>query len=368
MRIGIDARYAEDNFTGIGKYIFNLALNLSQKGNEVVLLYSKQPKQKIEGKNIYSKILFFRNKFLFEQLSLPIYLKKEKIDIYHAVGNLGVPVFSPCPSVLTVHDIIPLLVKDYFKFSPFGYFSKLSYLLRLKISLYFSLKVISVSEFTKRSLVEKLGVSEKKIKVIYNGVFVGKKKERLPSQIKKNRYILNHGGIDRRKNLYRLIKAFSIIVGEFPDYKLVITGKNYKLESNLLNLVKKLKINDSVLFTGYVKEEILWNLIRGAKCICFPSEIEGFGIPVLEGLAAGVPVVASNTSGIAEIAKETAVLINPYDISEIAKGIKKVLIDKNLRNNLIKEGLKRAKKFSWQKTVDEVLGVYKEILNCKAKR
>lgn len=361
MKIGFDGRYAEGDLVGVGKYILNLVEQLAKKDIKCLIFYSKQPKNPISGKNISSRILHSTNRYIFEQIKLPKALKEEKVDIYHALGNIGVPLFCPVPAVLTVHDIIPLLIKDYFNYSKYKFVSKFSYWFRLKTSLWKAKRVIADSEFTKKTLVDKLGVKPIKIKVIYLGSpEVNLKTNGLPSGLEPGKYILNHGGIDIRKNLDRLIKAFAKVISEMPELKLVIAGENKTMKPELEKIAKNLRVENSVIFPGYVEEEILWSLIRQASCICYPSLIEGFGGPVLEGFVAGVPVITSNTSSLPEIAGKAALLVNPENEKEIAQAILRVVKDGDLRNKLVSEGKKQVRKFSWEKTSKEVIEIYKE--------
>ena len=362
MKIGMDARYAEGKLTGIGQYIHKLVLGLSQKKIKVLLFYSKNPLCPLSSKNIHPIILPSDNRYIFEQVLLPRSLGKEKVDLYHAAGNLGVPLLCPCPSVLTVHDLIPLLYKDYFSFSKFKYLSKASYFLRTVSSIVKANKIITDSEFTKNCLIKMFKVPCKKIQVINLGIKEIKKKTKLPKGVTKNGYILNCGGIDIRKNLERQIEAFAKISPLFPKLKLVITGENRFLKPKLVAFARKLKIDSKVDFPGYLDEATLWTLGRNASCICAPSEIEGFGFPVLQGFAGGVPVVAANSSSIPEIAGNSAILVDPYNVLDIARGIKKVLIDNHLRIKLIQRGAKQLKKFSWERTINETIEIYKGVI------
>jgi len=362
MKVGFDGRYAEGDLVGVGKYIANLVGQLVKKNIKCVIFYSKEPKYPIFGKNISQKILNSENRYLFEQIKLPLALKKEKVDIYHALGNLGVPLLCPVPAILTVHDIIPLLIKNYFNYSKLPFITKFSYLFRLKTSIFRARRVIVDSEFTKKTLVENLGVKPIKIKVIYLGApKVILKTKKLIFDLEPGRYVLNHGGIDIRKNLDRLIRAFAKVVSQYPNLKLVITGENKTMRSELDKIVKDLGLENLVVFPGYVKEEILESLIKNASCICFPSLIEGFGMPVLEGFAFGVPVITSSTSSLSEIANGAAFLVNPENEEEIALAILKVVREKKTREELIKKGRERIKDFSWEKTAEEVLKVYREV-------
>ncbi len=290
-------------------------------------------------------------------------MKEEKVDLYHATGNMGVPLFCPVPAVLTVHDIIPLLFPGYFKYSKYKFLTKFSYLFRLKSSVVKAKKVIADSKYTKKTLVKETGVKPEKVVVIYLGApKVNKEINKLPEGLKDGEYILNHGGIDIRKNLDCLIRSFARVVAKEPQLKLVITGQNEAMAPGLRNEAKILGIEDSVIFPGYVDEKMLWSLIRQANCVCYPSLIEGFGGPVLEGFAAGTPVITSNTTSLVEIASDGAYLVDPEDEGEITKAILKLVKDNDLRKRLIEKGEKRLKDFSWKKTSEETIRIYEEVL------
>jgi glycosyltransferase involved in cell wall biosynthesis len=349
MKIGIDGRYAEGDLVGVGNYIKNLAEGLVKRKIECFIFYSQKPRYKIDG--IKEVILSSLNRYVFEQVLLPLSLKENKIDVYHAVGNWGVPLLSSIPTVLTVHDIIPYEFKNYFQYARFPFISKLSYKFRLLTSCAKAKKIITVSRFVKKELVNKLKINSEKIEVVYSGVKIGKE-GKLPKDLVGQKYILNHSGIDIRKNQQRLIEAFRAVKKKFPDLKLVITGKNPYMD---------LRQDKSIIYTGYVKEDILWALIKNAACICYPSLTEGFGMPVLEGFMAGVPVICSNTTAFPEIAGGAALLVNPYKEKEIAAAMGKILVDKNLAENLIQKGRKRAKEFTWDKAVEKTLKIYESV-------
>ncbi len=358
MRIGFDARYAEGDLVGVGKYIQSLVLNVSKLGFECVLFYSQKPKYKIIGENISSLVLQSNNRYVFEQINIPLALIRGNIDLYHATGNIGIPIFCPVPSILTIHDIIPITVKNYFSYSLSPIISQLSYFIRLETSIFKSTKIVAVSNFVKDEVVKKLGVGKNKIFAIHSGVPSIAKAGILPNGLKKTKYILNNGGIDIRKNIDTLIYAFCLVHKKFSKLKLVVTGENLRIKKQLENLVKKLKLTDSVVFTGYIDNPTLSALIKSAELICYPTHSEGFGFPVLEGFSHGVPVVSSNTSAIPEIAGNAAILIDPNNKVEIAQAITKVLESNKLKNELIKRGKKRIKDFDWNKSANEYVNLY----------
>lgn len=360
MIIGFDGRYAEGDLVGVGKYIQNLVQHVSQK-EKCVIFYSKRPKTVIISQNIKSVMLKSPNKYFFEQLSLPRALKIEKVNLYHAAGNMGVPLFCPVPAILTVHDIIPLEVEGYFSYSPFPILSKLSYLIRLKSSLAKANKIVTVSNFVKNELVEKLKVNPDKIKTIYSGMPAMPKGGILPKELRGLKYILNNGGIDIRKNLDTLTKAFAIVHKKAGDIKLVITGENKRIKHNLEILINKCNLLDSVIFTGYVDDKTLVAIIKSATLVCYPTLSEGFGFPILEAFSLGVPVISSNTSSIPEIAGGAAILVNPKDSRMVAGAILKILNDNKLAQKLKNLGLERVKNFSWEESANEYLNLYHNI-------
>jgi glycosyltransferase involved in cell wall biosynthesis len=171
--------------------------------------------------------------------------------------------------------------------------------------------------------------------------------------------------MDIRKNLDNLVRAFAKVVPQMPELKLVITGNNRKMGEELKKETEAWGVENSVVLPGYVEEKVLWSLIRQANCICYPSLIEGFGGPVLEGFAAGVPVITSDTSSLPEVAGEAALQVEPESEEEITQAILKVVREKETRNRLIEKGKERVKQFSWEKTAAEVIKIYKEALRCE---
>ncbi len=346
---------------GVGKYIRSLVGVLSKREIVCVLFYSRTPKYKIEGKNIRSVILSASNRYYFEQIALPIALKKYKADLYHATGNVGVPIFCPVPAVLTVHDLIPLEIENYFSYSPAPLLSEISYKLRLWSSIYGAAKIVAVSQYTKEQLGKRLRVGTDRIKVIYSGCTNLGSAGKLPTNLTGRKYILNHGGIDIRKNLDRLIEAFALVHKNHNEISLVITGENTRMRVTLNHLVKKLKLENSVIFTGYLGDETLNIVIRNATLVCYPTLSEGFGFPILEAFETGIPVVSSSTSSIPEVAGEAALLVNPNSVDAISGAMEKILNDSELAKNIVLKGKARYKEFSWKESADEYIDLYNSI-------
>lgn len=361
MKIGFDGRYAEEDLVGVGKYIKELLIELDNLGIECVIFYSKSPEVKIEGKNIKPVVLGSKNRYIFEQILLPLALKHEKVDMYHALGNIGVPLFCPVPAIVTVHDIIPLEIKDYFSYSPLPFLSKISYASRLFLSLKKSLKIVTDSNYVRNQIIKRFKINKDKVKTIYLGAPEILSGGILPKEFEDKEYILNHGGIDIRKNLNRLIEAFALVHMNHPQLNLVITGENKRIKKELTKLISKLKLDNSVIFTGYVDDKTLSAIIKNAIMECYPTLSEGFGFPILEGFAYKVPVISSKTSSIPEVAKDAAILINPYKVPEISEAMEKVLADTKLRNNMVIKGISQYNRFNWKKTANEYLSLYNSI-------
>ena len=235
--------------------------------------------------------------------------------------------------------------------------------------------VIAVSESTKRDLVRELGVNPDQITVVYEGV----DHEVFRQQSKKKcgidgEYLLFVGTIQPRKNLVRLIEAFSLLTSHFPLLNLVIAGKEGWLADEIYAAPRKFGVGERVKFLGYVPTDEIVSLMNGALALVFPSLYEGFGLPVLEAMACGCPVVASNISSLPEVVgsathhgrvrggSEAGILVDPHRVGDIVRGIEKVLrFSKEERQDLIGRGLKQAKKFTWQRAARETIEVFELI-------
>ena len=265
---------------------------------------------------------------------LPFFLRKPK-------GNL----------IVTVHDIIPILYPQYHPLKRALYFKYF-----LKPLLKKADKIISVSEATKKDLVGKLNIEERKIKVIHLGVSEKFKPTEDISVLKKyginKNYIFFLGTIEPRKNVQRLIEAYNKL--ECEDKLVIAGGKGWgeEVTSN----------NENIVFTSYVDEKDLPALYSHATLFVYPSLYEGFGLPVLEAMACGTPVITSNISSLQEVSGNAAVLCDPMNVEDIKDKIRLVLDDNQLQESLRVKGLERATKFNWEKCARETEKVYEELL------
>ena len=223
--------------------------------------------------------------------------------------------------------------------------------------------IIAISENTKSDLVNYLKIPEKKISVIYNGVDHNIFK---PYNVKllDQPYILYVGSERRRKNLVGLFEAFATLKSGFPELKLVKVGgpgRSEQFRSHTMKKLSSLGITEDVIFIDYISELDLAHYYSSAALLAYPSLYEGFGLPPLEAMACGCPVVTSNTSSLSEVVGEAGIMVNPYDTPSLVQAMRRVLTDKELRDNMVKAGLEQSKKFSWEKTAELTMQVYKKV-------
>lgn len=233
--------------------------------------------------------------------------------------------------------------------------------------------IITISNFSKAEIIRYMNIPGDKIKVMYPGVDLNVFHNHYPKEqiydtmfkygIKEN-YILYLGTIEPRKNLKRLIEAYGLLVeqrqGDVPQ--LVLAGGKGWLCENIYQAAEKISLQDKILFTGYVEEVDSPILLSGAKFFCFPSLYEGFGIPPIEALACGTPVMAANVASMPEVLGSCAVYVDPLSIEDIASGMKQLLTDEELRQRLRSEGLEHVKQYAWSNSAKTLMRIYKEIL------
>lgn len=374
MRIGIDISQIVFRGTGVATYTKNLVDSLLEidKENEYVLFGSSlRLKHFLDNYHTtyssQSEARFYQIppavfEFLWNRLHIvPIERFTGKLDVFHTSDWLEPP--ARCPKVTTIHDLAIFKYPE--SFTPFGGHDIVQNLKRkLKWVKKESDLVITVSQNSKKDIVEILGIPEEKIRVVYeacNTEFTKKSTEDTEKIKKKygieGDYILAVGTREPRKNLERVIEAFSAVSGQGLAVSLVIAGKPGwgENQSSIINSQSSIKV------LGYVPHDELPALYSGARVFVYPSLYEGFGLPVLEAMNCGCPVVTSNVSSLPEVAGDAAVLVNPESVDEIAQGIKMVIHDKKTRDAWIRRGFKRAKEFSWRRAAKETLAVYEEL-------
>lgn len=285
------------------------------------------------------------------------------VKLFHATEHLLMHL-RRTPTVLTVHDLI-------FRRYPVHHKPLNRWYLNLTMPLYCrrATHIIAVSRQTKRDVVEAYGIVPEKITVIYEAAgpeFAPQPPETIAAVRARyklpERYILSVGTIEPRKNLDRVLNAFEGLHAEGLADAFVIVGKKGWLYDDFFAQLDRSPARHAVIFPGWVSDEDLPAVYAGAAAVAFPSAFEGFGLPVLEGMACGAPVVCSNTSSLPEIAGDAALLVDPADTDAITSALRRVLCEPELAAGLQRRGYAQAAKFSWQRTAQETVEVYKQVL------
>lgn len=254
--------------------------------------------------------------------------------------------------IVTIHDLIPLVNH---RFSTIKRFILFRFF--LKHLLKKADRIIAVSESAKKDIVDFFGISPGKIDVVYLGIG-----EKIKRCVLPRKQILFIGTLEKRKNVINLIKAFHILKQKGLKEKLVIAGKKWDAFSEIANYIKDNSLQEDITILDSVADDKLSELYSSAKLFVFPSFYEGFGLPVLEAMSCGAPVIAANNSSLSEFAGDAGILINAIDINELANAMDKVLKDKKLQNKMRKKGFIVAKKFTWRKTAEETMKTYKKAM------
>src|SRR5262245_41753215 len=367
MRIAIDARKLHD--FGIGTYIRNILHGLARldRQTEYVVLCRPGDMDVVGelGGNFRAVAETTRPYSLGEQFWIPVSLVRERAHLVHE-PHYVLPVAARCRAVVTIHDCIHLMFPQYLPNRLAYYYARAS----ISLAARRATRVLTVSERSKRDILRFVDAPPEKIDVIYNAYdecFAIEPREEDVVRVRK-RYQLHHefvlyaGNVKPHKNLERLIQAFDIVRTRGLDHlKLVLIGDEISKYAALRRAVHRHQLHKYVRFLGYMPEETLAVMYRLAGVFVFPSLYEGFGLPPLEAMASGMPVVTSNASSLSEVAGDAAVLVDPYDPHAIADGIFRVLTDEHRRRELRHKGLSRARQFSWEASVRRVREIYHEV-------
>ena len=387
MRIGINAFYLGAVATGSGQYINHLIRQLTrlEDKSEYVLIHASRFTLHASGNShtlpsiLHSPFCILHPvstpfdsssenlaKLWFEQISFPRACRRQSIELAH-VPYFASPLFPTTPTVVTVHDLIPMLLPAYRGSILVRFYTRLVAAAARKADI-----VLTDSQASKQDIVRLLGISPERVRVIYLAVddiyqpvldehrLAGtRRKYGLPQS-----YLLYLGGFDQRKNVPTLLKAFAQLAKD-SRVSLVIAGRLPEKGSHFFPdprpIVQELGIGERVVFTGWVPEEDKPALYSGARALVFPSLYEGFGLPPLEALACGTPVIASNRGSLPEIVGDGGLLLEPDEVEGLAGAMEKLLNDDTLWGDLRQKGLAHAARFSWKKTARETLAMYREI-------
>lgn len=374
MKIAIDIRNIGKQRTGSEVVVLELTkeiLNLD-KDNEYLLVTDTDDKDvltnikndlKLENKkNARIVSLKAKNKFVWVAITMPIFFRTHKIDIFHT--EYIIPFFIPkkVKVVTHIHDVSfkvyreMILRKDLFFLD-----------LLIPRSISRSDKIIAVSQFTRDEILKYYKVDPDKIEVIYNSINVTKKvstQESIEAVRKKyqlpQKFILYIGTLQPRKNIPTLIEAYAKIENKIPEIELVIAGdkKAHNFDKKIDEAIFKYKLDKKIKFTGFIETEDKASVYRMAQVFVFPSFYEGFGIPILEAMSQGVPILASDIGPHREVAAEAGSYFKFGDIDIFSNKLYNICVDQNERKRLSDLGISRAKFFSWKKSAQALLKVF----------
>jgi glycosyltransferase involved in cell wall biosynthesis len=369
MRIAIDAHTIGFRETGNERYTKNLLAGLTraQSENEYLVLVTDRDalRREIELPPDFEVWRLSPRANVPRVLcAIPAACRAWGAQVLHV--SYTAPPICPCPTVVTVHDIGFARVPRMYTLR-----DRLVLSVTVPMSCRSASRVIAVSQFTKREVAVKYGIAEDKIRVIYEAPeerFSTGVPARLVEQARAVYssglpYILAVGSIEPRKNVQLLVDAFATVVAQGVvdrDVVLVIAGKAAPGVEAARRAVARHGLEDRVSFPGYVPDGDLPALYSGAEVLAFPSLYEGFGLPPLEAMACGVPVICSRAASLPEVVGDAALLVPPDDPAALSTALKQVLSDEGLRSALIAAGLSRASRFSWDRAARDTLGVYAE--------
>ncbi len=369
MRVGIDARLVYYSQAGISQYIRRLTealARVAQEGYEFVILQSRKDRRTLVENERFRRVsLWTPSHHRLEQWTLPLEIRGLRLDVLHSPDFIP-PFRRNCKSVITIHDLAFLLYPHFLTKESARYYGQIDQAVRR------TNHIIAVSEATRRDIIERLGVPENKITVIYeaaNPLFrpldrqeaLQRARERYPVP---EAFILFVSTIEPRKNVQTLLRAYRQFLDHYKqDVKLVFAGSRGWLFEDVFALVEALRLEEHCIFLGRVSSEDLLYLYNAAQMLVQPSYYEGFGLPPLEAMACGTPVIVSNVSSLPEVVGDAGLLVDPNSVDEITVAMWRLLTDEALRQQCIQRGLKRAQSFSWDKTALQTLEVYRRVAN-----
>lgn len=370
MRIAIDAHSVGTRLGGNESYAVNLIEALAQIDdvNEYTLyvttaeardrFHQRWPNFKVHTTLPHTPLIRI-------PLTLSAELRKHPVDVLHV--QFTAPPFCPCPAVVSIHDLS-------FEHLPqtFNRRSRTQLRLTVRHSARRAAMILTLSEHTRRDIIATYKIEEQKVTAIplaapahFGPVVDDKELQRVRHNYGiDGDYVLSVGSIQPRKNLVRLIKAYALLRGDhrgskFP--KLVLVGKRAWLYDETLRTLEEAGCRDSVVLTGYVPESDLPALYSGALCFIYPSYFEGFGLPPLEAMKCGAPVIVGNATSLPEVVGDAGLKVDPFDVSAIAASMDQLIKDSRLRQELSLKGLKRAGMFDWRETARQTLNVYQQV-------
>lgn len=385
MLIAINGYFLQRPATGSGEHLYYLLESLDTLGEaeKFLLLYPRLEKSPIlriphvgdhftvrEVRGTSEQLGVRLGKIWWEQVALRQECATGRVDLLHS-PYFASPLRPNVPTVVTIHDVIPLVLPEYAKPLHTRLYMQLVSAAARKAS-----AILTVSETSKRDIVKTLGMPEERVHVTYNATDRSLQPVYNEVALEAVRdsygitgdFLLYFGGFDVRKNVDRLIRAYKAALPSFTrPCQLVIAGSlglvGHPLYPDPRLLIKQLSLEEKVIVTGKISEEEKPNLYSAATAFIFPSLYEGFGMPVLEAMACGAPVITSNLSSLPEVAGDAAILVDPTSMEAMAGAMVRLMGDAALREELKARGLRRASQFSWEASAAKTLEVYRQVLS-----
>jgi glycosyltransferase involved in cell wall biosynthesis len=366
MRLGIDARLVYYHQAGISRYCLQLMRAMAEIDHEdqfVVFQSRRERRQLVTQSNFQIRPLWTPSHHPLEQYLLSLELRFTPLDVLHSPDFIA-PIRRRCRSIITIHDLAFLLYPQFLTKRSARYYGQIDQAVR------HTDHIIAVSESTRGDIVRLLGVPEQMITVIHEAP--RRFFHRLPDMDLKpclqsrfgltRDFVLFVGTIEPRKNVPTLLSAFQQVLDHYrPEVDLVLAGAAGWLTDDVYSLAGRLKLQGRVHFLGRVSDEELVWLYNTTHMLVLPSFYEGFGLPPLEAMACGAPVIVSNTSSLPEVVGDAGLLVDPTDVNELTVAIWRLLTDETLRREMIAKGYRRAACFSWERAGRETLGLYRRV-------
>ena len=376
MKIGIDASLASRLGSGTGRYAALLVprlLALDQE-NEYVLYFrerdrTENPLFRIQNPRVRSRVIDAPFTLLRLHLLLAAWLKRDRVDLYHSLGFF-LPWLWRGKSVVTIHDIHPILFADYWR-TPGTRTMYFALRAHLPLSLRQASRIFTPSSYVKQSIRERFHVPPERILVTPHGADpffleppTPKELAAVESRFGSAPFFLYVGALAPHKNLTGIARAFARFRRHTgaDSTRLIIAGNPFGRyrESELVPLIRQLGLTQRVVLAGFVDDLLLRALYRRALALLLPSFAEGFGLPLLEAMACGTPILTSTTTAMPEIAGDAAIYVNPYDHEDIAAAMERLFSNQPLRQQLAATGSARALSFSWDRTARQILSAYRD--------
>ena len=363
MKIGIDCRLHHYNRTGIGRYIRNLVRELPEcdiDGADLVLFQSRREQEAlIQGPAVHCRKVVTPPHHQWERWLLAAEIAPKRVDLLHSPDHVA-PNRLGWESVVTVQDLSFLAHPEVFSSASILYYTQVFR------TLSHAARVVTVSDFTRNEVLNRTSIDPERVTTIHmaadpayfprSDTACASVRSRLDTP---DSFILVVGTIEARKNLERVVEAYALLPRKDRPHLVFAGGRGYQYD-RVIETVQKHRLEDQVKFLGLLSDEELPMLYSSAVCLLFPSRYEGFGLPILEAMACGCPVITSNFGSMAEVAGDAGILVDPNSAEAIADGITSLLADSALRDRMVVQGHARVKQFSWRTAAQQTLAVYRE--------